>query len=285
MSGEYIPNRGRASARITFKDVDALFNEISGICQNFDNRLTLENRRLCDRYREGKLQLVLKARLGDAEEFCIVLERADNLGASHGGQTNIDHTIGANGRPVAGEYGLDPASRDCGPYHHNSLVFVQVVQPVEQIEHGATKFIAVPSVIRLKPADQLFSFPTDPFYFFGKVGFKRFSASGDQKAVRLADAFTVRNDKVADEVVEGGPQVVGDVTDDGAPRTGDIFFNAHPYNYLVGIRIFLTEQDVWVSLNQVGAELMEFTDMAFGPFDLESGPLEEFYGHGSITVG
>ena len=253
-----------------FADGYHALGEYDELVERFDNRLTLGNLRLIERYRQGDLKIVLNGRWGEAIDFRIVLQRADEV-CSHRDTSTCTNRARAGGRAAdvhpslkdgqerhiqLGEYLNTGRS-----YRNDSLVFVQSVEFMENPQRG------IPTLVRLQPADQLLGFGANASYFSYGSGFKVFDGSADGKSACASYLFSVRDDQITHKLIERGAEIVNSVSDDDAGALWDCFVDTHANDVFASFVILLREKFVGFGLLEGADKRLKLGDVFFGPFD------------------
>ncbi|MET3841570.1 hypothetical protein [Bradyrhizobium sp. OAE829] len=129
---------------MAFEDVDGLFDELGCLFQDFSDRLAAKALNISDRYREGKLYLVVEAER-DSENFRIICKGADCLRSGRHRDLDVNNPIwaGSGDRSRLNEP-FEINVRLGGGYRDQSLVLIQVVEEIQKVEMGTTKFTPAP---------------------------------------------------------------------------------------------------------------------------------------------
>jgi hypothetical protein len=205
-------------------------DEIRQLMKEWQDRLTLKNLRLADRYRKGEIVLIVHFTLGDAK-FAAHLQRAegsDGFGESAKvAQHNAPSKGGGGRRHGDGELLGNPwgegdadagAPEDGHPDGEQQAVLVNVVQFVENPE-----VVSCATLVRFGSEDGIYRGMAHSLYSSVRSGFV-YRGGGVVKN-RKIDMATfasehARADRVQGEgqVVEGAPQVVDGVSGDETRR-------------------------------------------------------------------
>ena len=149
-----------------------------------------------------------------------------------------------------------------GPYRNDQVVFVHDVESVEPPERGT------PSLVwfeRPQYADRPFVGST---YFSNVAGYKFLLGVADREARRPCNrAVPIENDLFG-EMVEARPEVVEDVAKNGSPGVGDLLADADAIDCVSRFRIYLSNDLIWVGVEESPDFVTELTDVLFGPIDL-----------------
>jgi hypothetical protein len=264
------PGQAGASKCAFLKDGDGALGEICELAERFDNRLTLNNLRLAERYIDGTLNLLVEARWG-AMDFNIVFHREDpaklvrsscvhHQGTPAGARAeHSDRAI----RPLkhAGDANFRDNAQGCGGYRYDGVVLVNDIKPMESPSN------LVPSVASFKPKDEVLGLGRNALYFAYRAGFVSFGSLVDRQAPIVSVNLSVRSYEVTDEVVEDSAKIMNGVTDDGAEIDWDSFLDAHAIDILASVRIYLMNQVVWLAVVEGFYRRFKIVNVAFGPFN------------------
>lgn len=255
---------------LSFADGDCALHKYAELVERFDNRLTLTNLRLIERYRDGNLNVVVNGRWNEAIDFRIVLQRADELGSCW--DTNAGADGSRAGRCVADVQsawrdGQERYIQSCEhlnagrSYRNDALVFVQGVEFVENPQRG------IPTLVGLQPSDQPLGLGADALYFSYGLGFKVLDGSADGESSSASYLFSVCDDEFTYELVERRTKVVDGVGDDRTGALWERFLQLHADDVLASFVILLHEEFVGLGIIEGADQRLKFDDMFFGPFD------------------
>ena len=266
-------NNGSAqtvSDNFCFADGHGALNEYCELLERFEDRLTLRNLRLAERYKNGDLKLLIDGCWDRTVNFRIILQGADRHeacgdaesrteGFSTGGHAaNVNFTIAhrkQRGGPIChhGHVG--------GGYRNDSLVFIQGVKFMQNPQRG------IPSFVWFQSPNEAVGFGADALYFSYRGFFKMLDGCTNRKSCSSTYLFTIGEDKVADELIECGPEIVDNVSNNGTDTDWNRFVNTHAVDILSGLCVVFTNGFVWFGLVEGLEKRFEFRDVLFGPFD------------------
>ncbi len=186
-----------------------LSDKISQTIQRFNQRLTLENLRLAERYIEEKLVILVCFRIGVSQYDCLAYFERFGVGVLSPSR-EFSQGIGNNGTGFRPRFDVHGIAHMCGAVPHacnEQSVFVEVVKLVESPE------IIVPTFIGLQDKDVFFNHWADFTYFslqclrchlLGTLKHRK----PDPPESFLSDSRAVSYDELHNQVVERGPQVL-----------------------------------------------------------------------------
>jgi hypothetical protein len=252
---------------VAFEEVENALDELAHLRERWDNRLTVNNLALAERYIKRELNIVVEWMPVDwgGIHLRAILQRKLLIGGRE--IDGLGRRSGESWECVGPEFGWiysDANGAMSRPYRYDRLVFVEDVELVDAPQGF------IPTLVRFQIIHKSPRLAAGPLYRFAGSGFKHvFGLPEGELDMIVAGSLGVA---VADDFdrkeVEGGSDVVDRVADNGAP----IDWNAFPYadlpDALSSIRIVVRQDNVWI----LGEERLDFpgklSDVALGPFDL-----------------
>jgi hypothetical protein len=243
--------------------VDEAFDEIDELMQRWHNRLSVKNLTLAERYLKGELEfgIVFVLGVGPATvgpEYVAVFERkfpVDGPGPCHDRARKMIRP----GTPHVKRYSEHLVR---GGYRDEQSMFVGDVETVQTVQG------IVPSTVRLQSIEE----------------FERIRLGASQIAVphgrvgREARTYwescfarcrpSVINDKGMREVVEGRPQIVGDVPDRRAPFLRNGHVDPKAVEFVTRFRCSIDHDGIRMQSFMRPNGRFELRKMFFGPVDL-----------------
>lgn len=245
-------------------------DQIEHVLNRFQQRFTLDNPRLADRYLKAELHLVIRFRIGGVdEEFVARFEREQPIRRSDqdGGERRpegggVESGAVAQERQHASEHGPADIDRtETASNGEQQAVLVGVVQFLELPEE------IVPSLVRIRRVDGLKGLLPDAMYFSPLVGFVLTSRLEDGvlgvpmwPIVSPAD-----RDQVVGEVVEGSMEVVDRIASDGGDLHRDILDAGDVVNELARFRITLGADSIGLGVVERSERGIQVLDVLLGP--------------------
>jgi len=225
------------------EQLDEALDKLGELTQRWENRLTLDNLALVERYIKAELRILVHLALvpgagvgRDPQDYCALFERERALrwGDSRG-QRHVPAGYG-----VGGDDGLVR-------HAHGDQEFVFVCD-VETME---TPKRVIPSLVRLGPLDEVHRFLGRSVYLFRRTGFKSFGKGGfileNEKAGLSGDGVSLGSHQLANQQVEGGAEVVDGVTDDEGELGGGTIENFGVDDVLGALQVELNPHSARVS--------------------------------------
>lgn len=264
------------SSGVAFYDSKGALDELCHLTKRFNDRLTLKNLRIKERYLKGDLNFLVEARWG-AMEFNIVVHRKDaskprgDSGGRHQGDaprwaaTEANCSLGTHKHPRHTDLSGDLGRRASYGYDH--VVLVDDVEPME----GPSR--TIPSTASFKPKDEPLGSGCDALYFSNGSGFKSFRGPVDVKpavprftllpsAISAVSAY-----KIADNVIKSGSKIVDGIPDDGAQPDWEAFVDSHAEDILSSIGISASNDEIWFGCVVPLNSRLQLLDVLFGPFN------------------
>lgn len=252
------------------EQLDKSLNKLDKLMQRWDERLTLDNLALAERYLKGELRIHVHL-LWASEEFCAIFERKLPVSGPDwdAGRGNFG---GVDPQPTGGSASADSAEVDyevsvCAADGEQEFVFVRDVELMEPPKR------AVPSVVRFGGLDKVHRRLRRSLYLSRRTGFKSIGGGGralehGKSGVGL-DFFPFGTNQLADQKIEGGSKVVDGIADDGAPPERGLRRNLDLENALAGLRLVVGNDFIGFALPEPFNQRFEVADVLFGPFDLD----------------
>lgn len=239
---------------------------VSQLRKRWENRLTLTNPRLVERYVSGELWMFVKVDVSNLdslpEDFYAVL---NGYGRALG-----THLHDERGNEIANEH-LDVRRNDIphseslnNAAHEDYPVLVYVVQAMQQPQ------IVVPSLIWFERVDQInrrlahslyWSTSHASYVYLGR------SADRENGVAQIEAGPAMEGGKSASKMVERTPQILNHVPDNKWPILGDRPKNLGAIDTLVGLRVILEDEFIAAGFIKGFQPRAEITDVLFGPFD------------------
>lgn len=181
-------NQRLASAKKRDKAFHETVHQLDELMQAWDNRITLSNLRIAERFMDGEIHFILKLRLIKTAEFW--LARFDVKSAA---QVKRPHPFGHKDVVFAdGEKGA---------------VLVNVVKIMESPER------VVPTLVRLEPIYRLHSLMAHSLYLSTRSRFVSFEAFEDRECGVAIRDLPRSDHELPCQVVEGAAQIANYIPD------------------------------------------------------------------------
>ena len=197
--------------------------KIEKFLQEWDNRFTLHNPRLLERYVEAVLYFFVVFRLvGVLNDYVAVFVAIDYSGDDNAGHLNI--LSGFSSRTAKASSGVF-ADVDVTPRRGNSQQELVLIGDVKAMENPK---VVIPSLVWLQPFDRFASGLTQTLCLTSVGTFESVGVVTDREGMRLRDLRTVVTSKVANQNIQGGSQVVDTVTEDQGNFCGNGLVHLQP---------------------------------------------------------
>jgi hypothetical protein len=237
---------------------DDPLHKMERLIEKFENRLTLNNLRLIERYIKGELRIHVRIRWQD-KDFCAVYYREDCVSRreidTHDGVWKSDASASNKGPSELLLRG-DPVSNSGG---EQEAMFVEVVE-LMQVPQGICS-----SLVRFGGVNCINRVLAHSLYFSRTFGFVYLGAFEDREAgeSRLLGPINQSPDNIIQstpEILNGLPGSQGDFGRDALVLTEAV----HP---LSRIWLQLWNDTIRVSFREGSDTVFQVTDVLFGPFD------------------
>jgi hypothetical protein len=254
------------------KAEDDGIDQIRQLTKRWENRLTLHNLRITERYLKGESRIIVVLRapnlLTDTEKFCAIIERPSILRGlqqdallEFRGQESRRETFG----------NVDHDSSMGGSDNKEQTMFVGIVKFIE-----APEFLS-PAAVWVERADSVFSFLGHSLYFSFKYGFVLCGSLGNGKPSNTVSGLVpVGQDKVPSKMIEGSSEILQDVPNNSREVIGERRAFAKLKNQISSFRLVLSENWIWCgapSEEEMDTPI-ELSDVMFGPFDFQANGLD-----------
>lgn len=235
---------------------DDALDKMSQFMEQWNDQLTLDNLRLAERYLKGELELLVFFSLKGqrpAKDFCAILQkngfRPHPYGLSFPPSCNSQLSIS-------------------GCHRYQEAVLVDVVQFMDSPQ------VIVPSFVRAAFLDELYCGARNPLYFGIRTGFqflKEVVGSGSTLEDWITDVsrghISVSLNELPNEMIEGGSQIVKNISDEDRKSQGDLRAEMNPIDFLARFQIALGTDGIRTCFDERINPAFEIVDVFFGPFD------------------
>ena len=250
-------------------------NELAHLVKKWNDRLTLQNLRLCERYLNNEIHIIVQLALtgtsGQAKlcdyvavfqyADCVTRSKVERLLPNGIGPFDVRAVLTQPFTAVSQSVHHDASHR--GSANDEMSVLVDIIQLVDQPEGLA------PSIIRLGSVDEFFRARIDSLYLSQKLGFVFGRDIVNGELVRLARCSAVGLNELPNQMIEGGPQVVNGIADDAGKIVREFGQDFDPKDCASRLRVLLGNDSVTVGFAKGDKSLLKIVDVMFGPFDLE----------------
>lgn len=236
--------------------------------EHFDNRPTLDNLRLIERYCNQELHLLLKFGVGDGVELLASLQWDEGNGAESTSQINSDLSSGMTGLDELSQHHFltwrhaSSAIRRTGS--EKQAVLVDVVKFMEMPERVVPAFVwfdRIDSVNRILPHALYFSTKSLSHVFIGSVR--------NREACLRTDLVPSNLDKMTGQVIKRTPEVLQNIASQETNVNRNVGDAVAIVRALSCCQIVLRSDGIlWgVAAGEFGfQEPIQFHDLLIGPF-------------------
>lgn len=242
--------------------------------QTFQDRLTLENLRLSERYVKGELNILIGFKVPLDRKDWIALFRAKQVttaeikpcGSLAEWTTQPNIMREQSFQSPASDF--DANLTDVNGSGYQESVLIDVVKLIESPD------CVVGSHVRLGSPQYIFdSLNNGSLYFsirFGHVLFETLKVveNGESRSIFGVGLSTDTHlNKLPPEIVERTSQVVDGISEWKQNRIGDFFPPVEEKDRDVIFRVILGSSCIWIRSQECGPCAIQLTDVLFGPFD------------------
>jgi hypothetical protein len=237
--------------------LDNAVHKLRKLGEKWQNRLTLDNLRISERYLKGDIEILIQlfdhAPAGLAN-YCVVFNSLQRV---------IEpQSSGLWSERRAGEEGQDRLRVQVSN-HKQELVLVGNVQLMEFPQ------VAVASLVRLNSFQETFRTRAHSLYLSRNAGFV-FGRSLEDREASPARATTgilpISLDQLPSQMVKSASQVVKDVAHNQRELIGGRV-NPELVDMLLSLRVYLSDKSMRVGFSESFNQALEISDVMFGPFD------------------
>jgi hypothetical protein len=247
---------------------DALY-ELEHFVERFNQRLTLDNLRLVERYLKFELHILLEFKVSGFDiEFVAHFQRfCGATKASPAYQSHQSSRVGhgivdCHSGIVIDSHGpeLVPRSRS-----EQQAVFVDVIQLVEmpkRVVPTSVWFESIDTFNRIWPRTLYFSSELGRHVFRGAV------CDGEPDVAARSLRGDALSNQLVNQVIESGPKVLEYIASNDGDGRRDLLNSRNVIDMLSRLRIYLLSNSIGLESVKAVEREIEIADVLFGPFDL-----------------
>lgn len=244
------------------------------LMERFENRLTLANARLADRYVKSELQIGIRFLIRSTDiEFEAWFKRESLVSGHeeliHSLKRRLNEISGAElvkkcGRETAGEH---LAQMDSGRARTDCQQDPVLLDVVKSVEHPQE---VIPSLVWFERVDCVDSFLRRSLYFSALLGFvfRGIVLDGEVDPIGIWRIVPrIATDQLKSEMIERTHQILNDVPSDEWQALGRGFNASDVIDWLSGVRVYLTSDSIRIGVEESADLFLQVRDVFFGPFD------------------
>ena len=186
----------KSSEKTALCNPDDALDELGILFESWDNRLTIDNLALAERYLNGKLVICLAlSGLGTgfvSQQYIAVLQGILRFGEFDGDGRDLDEFV----LPRNLQSGFESETLIGRTYRNDGLVFIEDVEFVDFPK------VAVPTLVRLQPPDEAFRGIRGSIYFSRSGGFETLRNVSDGEAASAFDLVMIGADQRTSQQVQ-----------------------------------------------------------------------------------
>jgi hypothetical protein len=251
--------------------VDDAIHQLDKLNEKWQDRLSLDNLRISERYVKGTIDLLVHIYVREPDDlgyFCAILRYHEPTARRIANQSlSVGHEL-SHGRNVGEQVSelrvivAKAESREAIAHDQQQAVFIDNVKLVELPE------AIVPSSIRLEGIKDANRGRANSLYHSLKLGFVYGSSLADGKISPFGRDFAVGLDQLPSQVVEAAPKLMDSFASDQRNVCGELRANVDAKDAVSALRVRLASDSIWVGFAKGFNSAFEIVDVVFGPFDL-----------------
>lgn len=249
---------------------EEIINAIRHSSERFNQRLTLNNSRLAERYLKGELHLLIHFRVGSVlKEFVACFQGEKSVGGFEkdvGENRNLPPcefwNRGEHLSHKSTQVWADVDATECGTHSDQSAMFIDIVKTVQTPER------IIPTLIWFDSVNRFYSRLRHSPYFSGRFGFVFRGIVADREIGLLGRSRAASNNELVSHVVKGAPKTVEHIADDDGDMDGSLLNAVNVVDQLSSLRIALGVDCIGIGHKERPDFCLNITEVLFGPFDL-----------------
>jgi hypothetical protein len=219
--------------------VQRTLSECRQLIECWNQRLTLKNPRLTERYIKRELVIIIQFRLPvrpfDTKQLCAIFQRErEPIGIGTDSPFHRKRSFSTKS-PHLGS-GIIGAIQICHAYQYRKPVFFKNIEFVELDES------VIPSTVWLEFSDDAYSVCLGSIYPFKSQGFKFLKALENRKAAQSANGTSVSLNQMADQMIKRRPQIMDYLSNNDGEAKGQGLVDSEPKDPITGLRIVLVRR-------------------------------------------
>ena len=251
------------------KAKNQVLDNLQHLVERFNNRLTLDNPRLIERYVKGELQMLIHFFVAGhpSEEYVAHLRSAASSRGSEERPLQID---------PRGHIGV---TRLCEQLPHrisdeDTMVSDEVskdspvlIHDIQTVEHPQQR---IPTLARVDRMERFYDFWPEGLYWSEGFGFRSLGVVVNRKlnfAPIVTGVFPANEEKLVSEVVKRGSERVDDLADQCTTEGSERLNLAQIKDRLASLRVWLSADTVCAIFGPCPHIRFEITALFLGPFN------------------
>ena len=243
---------------------DNLTNHFRHFMECFNDRITLHNLRLGERYAQKEIHVLVHFRFRNSEEFVASFQRKDSGTGNYDGIPVVFRTPAMKSGdplPIAFERSMSLKGR---PSRDQQSMFVVIVKSDKVPE----KF-SCPTSVWFESVDSFYRILPHSLYRSVSLGpvFRGTSPSREFGIRKSLDGTFSHADQIVCGVVQSTPEIIKSVPDEQGKVHGDGLGIREIVDTLLRLKICLEPETIRVGFEETVALGLQVEDVLFGPFD------------------
>lgn len=250
---------GRPLKRGKKNPFDGLFDDLKHSIKCLNQRFSIYNPRLVERYLNGQIHLIARFFMGDVSLQYIAVFQKRREG--HGDGDWVGPFAGQRGRFFRHVFQKSPSLARYADGHQGAML-IGDVQTVKT-PHGIA-----PTLVGFERVEQVESIWPNARYYSRSGGFVRFGRLADGEVVAFVNDIAIDSDEQRIEMVKRATQAVEHVSgDNGHHARHGLKFDPSDVAFS-GIDVTLVDDVVRVGIKKPFDQCAQLADVLVGPFDL-----------------
>src|SRR5579862_6991639 len=211
--------------------------------QNLNDRLTLDNLRVAERYIKGEIELLILFRHhsgNDCTNYCAIFKHGRGIGTEGLRRADLKSDCLPACFLHVDDGASDAAKSDCG--YQNEPVLVDNIKVMEHSE------VSVPSLVWLDSLKNGRGSRVNSLYFGVRCGFTDFRSIVDGKTCMSIRSVPILFDQLPCQMVKGAAQIVDSIADDQGQFFGDGRTLMNPLDFVSTLKINLNSDSIRISI-------------------------------------
>ncbi len=256
-----------------------VINQIGHLMERFNNRLTLNNPSLGERYDKVELHILLHFRFRDSEEYIACFQR--DMPDIHESPMKVRNGIIGPTSPETFNHlcpytWQDAVRRQRRNGGNQQAVFVEVVKRMEPPENF------IPTFVWFDRMDSVYGILPHSLYFSNHAGFVFRGVIKNREinmpSVPAASPTGTNLEKLEGHMVKGASEVLQNITDDCADGRKNVFNADEVIGVLSRLWVALGFDYIWIGGKEGFTRDIQIIDVLFGPFDFYADNCDSFIG-------
>src|SRR5712692_4447155 len=231
--------------------------------ERWNNRLTLDNLRLSERYAQNEIHILLHFRFGDDKEYVASFQR--EMPDCRRDKTSFS-SVGVLSRKLDVLTWQGVVASKVRPDGEQQAMFVNFAKAVEMPED-----FACPTSVWFDIAYSVYSVLPHSLYFSRRHGFvfRGVLENGEVYIAKRPERFLADTNQMIGQMVKGAPKILDGVPSDEGKLLRDILSAGEIVEVISHVRITINRNFICARLVEGIPSRFQIEDVLFGPFDFQ----------------